>query len=87
MKYTANYDYEILYKFDKENVIADILFHIQINAISIFPDKIIIMSIINDYHFESFKRLIKSMKKKHDTSIRYKIQDKLLYYRIDEYES
>jgi len=87
MEKAADYDYEILYKPGKENVVADALSRVQINALTPLPNKSVTSQIIKGYQQEPFKSLIKAIKEKVGTSVRYMINDKLLYYRTDEYEN
>ena len=82
----ADYDYEILYKFGKENIVADALSRIHINALSSLPTNATRTAVIKDYRKESFASLIKEMEGKKGTYTRYTIEDGLLYYRTDEYE-
>jgi Integrase zinc binding domain len=72
-----------LHKPDKENVVADTLSRIQINASSPLPTKTLNTQIIQGYK----KSLIQRVGENGGTTERYKIgKDKLLYYRTDEYE-
>ena len=82
-----DYDCEILYKSGKENVIADAFSRIHISTLSSLPSNSIRKSFITGYRKSPFKSLIKEMEKKKGTFTRYTIENKLLYYRIDEYES
>jgi hypothetical protein len=86
MEKAADYDCEILYKPGKENVVADALSRITINALSPAPNKSITSAIIKAYRREPFKSLITGVERKDGTSTRYTIKEKLLYYRTDEYE-
>ena len=86
MKQIADYDYEILYKSGKENVVIDIFSHIHINAFSSLSSNNIRKSFITEYRKNLFKSLIKEMEEKKGIFTRYMIENKLLYYRIDEYE-
>ena len=87
MEWVIDYDYEILYKSGKENVIINVFSYIHINTLSSLSNNIIWKSFITEYWKNSFKNLIKEMKKKKEIYIWYMIENKLLYYRIDEYES
>ena len=86
MERAADYDCEILYKPGKENVVTDALSRIHINALSSLPSNNIRKSFITGYRKDSFKSLIKEMEEKKGTFTRYTIENKLLYYRTDEYE-
>src|SRR5947207_11059299 len=86
MERAADYDCEILYKPGKENVVADTLSHIHISALSSLPNNTIRKSFITGYRKDPFKSLIKEMEEKKGTFTRYMVENKLLYYRTDEYE-
>ena len=64
MERAADYNYEILYKPGKENVITDAFSRIHINALSSLPNNIIRKSFITGYRKDSFKSLIKEMEEK-----------------------
>ena len=87
MEWVADYDCEILYKSGKENVVADVFSRIHISALSSLPNNIIRKSFITGYRKDPFKSLIKEMEEKKGIFTWYTIENKLLYYRIDEYES
>ena len=86
MERAADYDCEILYKPGKENVVADALSRIHISALSSLPSNSIRKSFITGYRKDPFKSLIKEVEEKKGTFTRYTIENKLLYYRTDEYE-
>ena len=86
IEWVADYDNEILYKPGKENVVVDAFSRIHINALSSLPSNNIRKSFITEYRKDPFKSLIKEMEEKKGTFTRYTIENKLLYYRIDEYE-
>ena len=86
MERVIDYDCEILYKSDKENVVADTLSRIHINALSSLPNNSIQKSFITGYRKDPFKSLIKEVEEKKGTFTRYTVENKLLYYRTDEYE-
>ena len=86
MERAADYNCEILYKPGKENVVADALSRIYINALSSLPSSATRNAIIKAYQQEPFKRLIKEVGEKKGTHTRYIIKNKLLYYRADETE-
>ena len=85
MERIADYDCEILYKPGKENVVADALSRIHISAISTVPNNIRKL-ILDGYKKEPFGSLIKEVEGKKGTYIRYTVENKLLYYRTDEYQ-
>ena len=87
MERAADYDCEILYKPGKENVVADALSRIHINALSSLPNSATRNAIIKAYQQEPFKSLIKEVGEKKGSYMRYTIQNKLLYYRSDETET
>jgi len=84
MEWAADYDREILYKPRTENVVADALSRIHINALSFIPNSATQNEIIKGYRQEPFKSLIKEVEEKRGTYIRYTVENKLLYYRADE---
>ncbi len=86
MEKAADYDCEILYKPGKENVVADALSRIHINALSTLPNTTIRNAIIKAYQKEPFRSIFKEVGEKKGTYTRYTIEDKLLYYRTDETE-
>ena len=86
MERAADYDCEILYKSGKENIVVDALSCIHINALSSLPSNNIRKSFITGYRKDSFKSLIKKVEEKKGIFTRYTIENKLLYYRTDEYE-
>ena len=86
MERVADYDYEILYKPGKENVVADALSRIHISALSSLSSNSIRKSFITGYRKDPFKSRIKEVEEKKGTFTRYTIENKLLYYRTDEYE-
>ena len=86
MERAADYDCEILYKPGKENVVADALSRIHINALSSLPNSATRMAIIKAYQQEPFRSLIKEVEEKKGTYTRYTMEDKLLYYQADETE-
>jgi len=87
MERAADYDCEILYKPGKENVVADALSRIHINALSSLPNSATQNAIIKAYQQEPFKSLIKEVGEKKGSYMRYTIENKLLYYRSDETET
>ena len=87
MERVVDYDYEILYKPGKENVVVDAFSCIHINALSSLPNNIIRKSFITGYRKDPFKNLIKEVEEKKGIFTRYMVENKLLYYRTDEYES
>jgi len=86
MERVADYDCEILYKPGKENVVADALSRIHIAPLSSLPNNTIRKAITDGYRKEPFKSLIKEVEEKRGTYTRYTVENKLLYYRTDEYE-
>jgi hypothetical protein len=86
MERAADYDCEILYKPGKENVVADALSRIHINALSSLPNSATKNAIVKAYQQEPFRSLIKEVEEKKGTYTRYTIENKLLYYRADETE-
>ena len=87
MERAADYDCEILYKPGKENVVADALSQIHINALSSLLNSVTRNAIIKAYQQEPFKSLIKEVGEKKSSYMRYTIENKLLYYRSDETET
>jgi hypothetical protein len=76
----------ILYEFGKENVVADALSRIHISALSSLSSNSIRKSVVTGYRKDPFKSLIKEMEGKKGAFTRYTVENKLLYYRTDEYE-
>ena len=67
MKRAVDYDYEILYKSGKENVVADALSRIHINVLSSLSNNNIRKSFITEYRKNPFKNLIKEVEEKKET--------------------
>ena len=86
MEWVADYDCEILYKSGKETVVLDAFSRIHISTFSFLSSNSIWKSFITRYRKDPFKSLIKEMEEKKGIFIRHTIEDKLLYYRTDEYE-
>lgn len=86
MKWITDYNYKILYKSGKENIIINTLSYIHINTLSLLLNNIIRKSFIIEYQKNLFKNLIKEMKKKKEIFTWYIIENKLLYYQTDKYE-
>jgi RNase H-like domain found in reverse transcriptase len=87
MEEIADYDCEILYKPGKENVVADALSRIHINALALVTSRQVLNEIYNGYKEQPFVDLFIAVERGGGMTIRYTIQEKLLYYRTDEYES
>jgi hypothetical protein len=87
MEEIAEYDCEILYKPGKENVVADALSRIHINALAPVTSRQILKEIYDGYKEQMYVDLFTAVERGGGTTTRYTIQDKLLYYRTDEYES
>ena len=88
MEAIADYDCIILYKPGKENIVADILSYIHINVLAPVTTRSVINELITGYKAQPFKDLISTVEKgNNETTNRYTIKDKLLYYCTDEYES
>ena len=86
MERVVDYDCEILYKPGKENVVADAFSRIHISALSSLSSNNIRKSFIIGYRKDSFRSLIKEVEEKKGIFTRYMVENKLLYYRTDEYE-
>jgi hypothetical protein len=67
MEKAADYDCEILYKPGKENVVADALSRIHINALSTLPNTTIRNAIIKAYQKEPFRSIFKKVGEKKGT--------------------
>jgi hypothetical protein len=79
-----------LYKPGKENVVIDALSRIRINMLCSLSTKDLEMEIKDSYNHSLLSNLIKKIEGKIETTdeeitIKYTINDRLLYYRIDEY--
>jgi transposase InsO family protein len=81
----ADYDMEILYKPGKQNVVADALSRVQINLLCPLPTRSIRTQVINGYKNSPLGNLIKEVENREEPTNRYTVEDKLLYYRTDEF--
>jgi hypothetical protein len=79
-----------LYKPRKENVVIDALSRIRINMLYSLSTKDLEIEIKDSYNYSLLSNLIKEVEGKIETTdeeitTKYTINDRLLYYRIDEY--
>jgi hypothetical protein len=81
----ADYDMEILYKPGKENHVADALSRIQINILCPIPQRKIQDEIRKAYRKDKTLKELRKTIQGGGESVRFRIENGLLYYRNDEY--